>query len=134
MGSLNIKWKLSLLATLAGIGFLILISYNYSATSTLMEFNDISRKTVQLEADMLMLRRHEKDFIARKNLKYSEKFKQTFTEFTKTLSQIEKQLLSVELTNQHVAELRTLLTTYQRTFSLLIKQQQKVGLHAKDGL
>ncbi len=134
MGSLNIKWKLSLLATLAGIGFLILISYNYSATSTLMEFNDISRKTVQLEADMLMLRRHEKDFIARKNLKYSEKFKQTFTEFTKTLSQIEKQLLSVELTNQHVAELRALLTTYQRTFSLLIKQQQKVGLHAKDGL
>jgi len=134
MGSLNIKWKLSLLAILAGIGFLTLISYNYSATSTLMDFNNISRKTVQLEADMLMLRRHEKDFIARKNIKYSVKFEQTFTEFTTTLSQIEKQLLSVDLTNQHIDELRTLLTTYQSTFSLLVKQQQIVGLNAKDGL
>jgi methyl-accepting chemotaxis protein len=134
MGSLNIKWKLSLLATLAGIGFLILISYNYSATSTLMEFNNIARKTVKLEADMLMLRRHEKDFIARKDLKYSTKFKQTFTEVTTTLNQVEKQLLSVELTNQHIAELRRLLSTYQRTFFQLVKQQQIVGLHAKDGL
>jgi len=134
MGSLNIKWKLSLLAILAGIGFLTLISYNYSATTTLMDFNNISRKTVQLEADMLMLRRHEKDFIARKNIKYSLKFEQTFTEFTTTLSQIEKQLLSVDLTNQHIEKLRALLTTYQSTFSLLVKQQQIVGLNAKDGL
>lgn len=134
MGSLSIKWKLSLLAILAGIGFLVLISYNYSATSTLMDFNNIARKTVQLEADMLMLRRHEKDFITRKDLKYSAKFKQTFTEVTTTLNQIEKQLLSVELTNQHIAELRRLLSTYQLTFFQLVKQQKIVGLHAKDGL
>jgi methyl-accepting chemotaxis protein len=134
MGSVNIKWKLSLLAILAGIGFLILISYNYSATSTLMDFNNISRKTVQLEADILMLRRHEKDFISRKDLKYTDKFKRTFIEATTTLSQIENQLLSVELTNEHITELRALLTTYQRTFSLLVKQQQIVGLNAKDGL
>ncbi|NQZ21052.1 MAG: methyl-accepting chemotaxis protein [Colwellia sp.] len=134
MGSLNIKWKLSLLAILAAVGFVVLIAYNYSATSTLMEFNNIARQTVQLEADMLMLRRHEKDFIARKDLKYSVKFKQTFAEVSTTLNQIEKQLLSVKLTNNHITQLRVLLTTYQRTFSLLVKQQQRVGLHAKDGL
>ncbi|PKI14816.1 methyl-accepting chemotaxis protein [Colwellia sp. 12G3] len=134
MDSLSIKWKLSLLAILAGIGFAILMFYNYSATSTLMEFNNISRKTVQLEAEMLMLRRHEKDFIARKDLKYLEKFKQTFTEVKVTLEQIERQLLSVDITNQQTIELRELLTTYQNTFFLLVKQQQIVGLNAKDGL
>jgi len=134
MDSLSIKWKLSLLAILAGIGFVILIFYNYLATSTLMEFNNISKKTVQLEAEMLMLRRHEKDFIARKDLKYLDKFKQTFKGVTQTIDQIEQQLLVVDITNQQTTELRKLLNSYQNTFYLLVKQQQIVGLHAKDGL
>jgi methyl-accepting chemotaxis protein len=134
MDSCSIKWKLSLLAILAGIGFLILIFYNYSATSTLMEFNNISKKTVRLEAEMLMLRRHEKDFIARKDLKYLVKFKQTFAGVTETLDQIDQQLLSVDITNQQTTELRRLLNSYQNTFYLLVKQQKIVGLHAKDGL
>ncbi|WP_198555719.1 methyl-accepting chemotaxis protein [Colwellia sp. 75C3] len=134
MDSLSIKWKLSLLAILAGIGFVILMFYNYSATSTLMEFNNIAKKTVQLEAEMLMLRRHEKDFIARKDLKYLDKYQQTFKGVTQTLDQIEQQLLSVDIINQQTTELRKLLKSYQNTFYLLVKQQTKVGLHAKDGL
>jgi len=134
MSSLSIKKKLGLLAILAGLGFVILISYNYFATSTLMEFNNISQKTVQLEAEMLMLRRHEKDFIARKDLKYLVKFKKTVAEVTLTLGQIEQQLLVVNIKNKALAELREQLATYQQTFSLLVQQQQIVGLHAKDGL
>lgn len=134
MDNFSIKWKLSLLALLAGIGFVILMFYNYSATSTLMEFNNISRKTFQLEAEMLMLRRHEKDFISRKDLKYLAKFQQKFTETKVTLDQIEQQLSSVDITNKQTTELRKLLITYQNTFSLLVKQQRIVGLHAKDGL
>jgi len=131
---LNIKWKLALLAIIAVIGFLILITYNYSSTATLMKFNNISRQTVQLKADMLMLRRHEKDFIARKDLKYLTKFEQTFAKTTLTLAQVEKQLLSVDLVNQHIPDLKRVLTSYHNKFSLLVKQQQNIGLHAKDGL
>jgi len=131
---LNIKWKLALLAIIAVIGFLILITYNYSSTAALMKFNNISRQTVQLKADMLMLRRHEKDFIARKDLKYLTKFEQTFAKTTLTLAQVEKQLLSVELVNQHIPDLKRVLTSYHNKFSLLVKQQQNIGLHAKDGL
>lgn len=134
MDSLSIKWKLSLLAILAGIGFVILIFYNYSSTSTLMELNNISKQTVQLEAEMLMLRRHEKDFIARKDLKYFDKFKKTFQGVTQTIDKMEQQLLFVDITNQQTTELRKLLNSYQNTFYLLVKQQQKVGLNAKDGL
>jgi len=131
---LNIKWKLALLAIIAVIGFLILITYNYSSTAALMKFNNISRQTVQLKADMLMLRRHEKDFIARKDLKYLTKFEQTFAKTTLTLAQVEKQLLSVDLVNQHIPDLKRVLTSYHNKFSLLVKQQQNIGLHAKDGL
>jgi len=99
-----------------------------------MKFNNISRQTVQLKADMLMLRRHEKDFIARKDLKYLTKFEQTFAKTTLTLAQVEKQLLSVDLVNQHIPDLKRVLTSYHNKFSLLVKQQQNIGLHAKDGL
>jgi len=131
---LNIKWKLALLAIVAVIGFLILTAYNYASTSTLMKFNNISRQTVQLKAEMLMLRRHEKDFIARKDLKYLAKFKQVFTKISLTLTQVEQQLLSVDIVNQHIPDLKRVLASYQSKFSLLVKQQQSVGLHAKDGL
>jgi len=134
MDRLSIKWKLSLLAILAAIGFVVLISYNFISTSTLMQFNEISRKTVQLEAEMLMLRRHEKDFIARKDLKYLKKFQTSFKQNSSTLKQIEQQLSTVDIDNQQLIELRKLIISYQEIFSRLVKQQQKVGLHAKDGL
>jgi methyl-accepting chemotaxis protein len=134
MGSMNIKWKLSLLAILAGIGFVILITYNYLATETLIKFNNISRHTLQIEAETLMLRRHEKDFIARKDLKYLDKFTKTFTIVTNTLNQVEQELLSVDMTNQRIKALRKVLHLYRDKFLLLVKQQQAVGLHAKDGL
>jgi methyl-accepting chemotaxis protein len=131
---LNIKWKLALLAIVAVIGFLILIAYNYSSTSTLMKFNNISRQTVLLEAEILMLRRHEKDFIARKDLNYLTKFEQAFTKISLTLAQVEQQLLSVDIANQYILELKKVLTSYHNEFSLLVKQQQSIGLHAKDSL
>jgi len=134
MDRLNIKWKLGLLAILAAIGFLILITYNHLATETLIKFNNISRNTVQLEAEMLMLRRHEKDFIARKDLKYLAKFTQAFSNIQLTLTQVEQQLLSVDISNNNIDELSRVLTNYQDKFTALVKQQQNVGLHAKDGL
>jgi methyl-accepting chemotaxis protein len=134
MGSLNIKWKLSLLAILAGIGFVILITYNYLATETLIKFNNVSRETVQIEANMLMLRRHEKDFIARKDLKYLEKFEKTYTQTHKTINQVKQELLLLDIKNQHINDLNRGLNLYRDKFFLLVKQQQIVGLHAKDGL
>jgi len=131
---LSIKWKLGLLAILAAIGFVTMFTYNYLATTTLIKFNSISRHTVQLEAEMLMLRRHEKDFIARKDLKYREKFTQTYAKITATLAQVEHDLLLVDISSQYIEELKRELANYRNTFSLLIKQQQIVGLHAKDGL
>ncbi|MFT5298116.1 MAG: methyl-accepting chemotaxis protein [Colwellia sp.] len=134
MGDISIKWKLSLLAILAGIGFVILITYNYLATETLIKFNNISRLTVQIEADMLMLRRHEKDFIARKDVKYSQKFEKTFTKTTKAISQVKQELLLVDIKNNNIKALSDVLNLYRDKFVLLVKQQKTVGLHAKDGL
>ena len=134
MGSLSIKWKLSLLAILAGIGFVILITYNYLATETLIKFNNISRHTVQIEADMLMLRRHEKDFIARKDLKYFKKFEKQYIQTANAINQVKQELLSVELKSQYIKDLSRGLNLYRDKFFLLVKQQETVGLHAKDGL
>jgi len=134
MNRLSIKWKMGLIALLAGLGFAILITYNYTATSTLDKLNDISRLSVQLEAEMLMLRRHEKDFIARKDLKYLTKFEKSYNQIKRTLAQAESQLQTVALPNKYTDELKIVLNSYQEKFHDLVQEQQTIGLHAKDGL
>jgi len=134
MDRLDIKWKLALLAIIAGMGFFILITYNYVATSTLMRLNNIHQQTVTLEAEMLMMRRHEKDFIARKNLKYLDKFEQAYTQITLTLDEVKQDLLSADISIKHIKELKIVLSSYEEKFAALVKQQQTIGLHSKDGL
>ncbi len=134
MERLTIKWKLSLLAVIAAIGFTVLLTNNYFATETLIKFTNISRHTVQLEAEMLMLRRHEKDFIARKDTKYITKFEQSFSKTEHTIKQVEQELSSVGISNQRIEALRQVLLSYRDKFSLLVKQQRIIGLHSNDGL
>jgi len=134
MNHINIKWKLGLLAALAALGFASLITYNTIATSTLMKFNNISQQTIQLEKEMLTLRRHEKDFIARKDLKYLAKFDKTFVSMDSTLSNIEQALHEVDIEEKHTKELKNNIQSYKQQFATLVKQQQTIGLHAEDGL
>jgi len=134
MNHINIKWKLGLLAALAALGFASLITYNTIATSTLMKFNNISQQTIQLEKEMLTLRRHEKDFIARKDLKYLAKFDKTSVSMDSTLSNIEQALHEVDIEEKHTKELKNNIQSYKQQFATLVKQQQTIGLHAEDGL
>ena len=69
MGHLNIKAKMGLLALLVAAGLIALIILNYLSLTSLSKLEEVRLEAAALKSDMLMLRRHEKDFIARKDLK-----------------------------------------------------------------
>lgn len=70
---------------------------------------------------MLTLRRHEKDFFLRKELKYQNDFNTTVEAFEKTL-----------LSTNDTA-LASLLINYRNRFNELVEIEKQIGLTAKDG-
>jgi len=78
-------------------------------------------------ADMLMLRRNEKDFMLRKQLKYSTKFDKNHQIFTNHLS---RSLIGLDQINQ----ISHNMNLYQTGFKELIQGYEALGLDHKSGL
>jgi len=81
----------------------------------------------QLRADMLQLRRNEKDFMLRLNMKYLEKFNNNIDLFLQHLSQSEHSSASKE-------KIQSLMQLYQRRFEELVNNSQLKGLTSKQGI
>jgi methyl-accepting chemotaxis protein len=81
----------------------------------------------KLQVHMLMLRRHEKDYLLRRDLAYREKFNKEHTAFCTT---IQKSGLSI--TEQEI--LLNYLATYKSTFITLISKDQFIGESQSNGL
>jgi len=132
--NLSIKLKMTLLALITALGLATLMVENYLTINSLENINKFNTLSLSLKAQMLTLRRHEKDFIARKDMKYLYKFEKSFIEMKKTLNQIDNDLMSANIHESEVNQLKSILKEYHFKFNALVLQQQLIGLHAKDGL
>lgn len=79
------------------------------------------QQSPQLLADMLMLRRHEKDFMLRRDMKYLERFQRDVLLFTDNLSSQDPQLIPM-------------VQSYEAQFQRLVEAEQMKGLSEVDGL
>jgi hypothetical protein len=84
--------------------------------------HDIEKSTYNFDkVTMLTLRRHEKDFFLRKDLKYQEEFSKTSLAFREQLA-----------TTGNV-ELVTLLRNYHEEFNQVVDIEKQLGLHEEEG-
>lgn len=96
--------------------------------------SDILLVKEQLNVDVLSLRKHEKDFLARKDTKYGDKFSTSIGHFQKDIDQLNSALVTEGLNNNQGKILDDLAVEYERLFQQLIKLQLEIGLDAKSGL
>lgn len=78
-------------------------------------------ETFQLLADMLQLRRNEKDFMLRNDLKYLAKF-------ANNMAKLEQDISSSDLSEQVQSDIKSMLIIYQNKFSELVKKSEELGL------
>jgi HAMP domain-containing protein len=71
---------------------------------------------------MLMLRRHEKDFFLRKDLKYQDEFDKRFIAFRQ------------QVESSHQTELLLLIDNYQASFTKVVKIEKQIGLNEDQGI
>ena len=134
MKDLTVKAKLILSTVLTVIGLLILIVFLNISIYNLDELERAQAKVEELKSDMLTLRRNEKDFLLRKDIKYKDKFEKN----VKVLHSNVKDLLIVldkhNLDTSKVKSFNKIIEQYKSIFLSLIEKQQQIGLHPKDGL
>ena len=135
LDKLTIKVKLFLIciAALAGILTIVLIKYN--ADSTTEKLNEVRLHVEELKSDMLMLRRHEKDFLARSQEKYIEKFDANFESLLENMHHIES--ISKQINFDHEKEFKNLeaiFESYHSSFKKIANLKREIGLTPKTGL
>ncbi len=79
------------------------------------------------KVDMLMLRRHEKDFFLRKDLKYLDKFNAVMHNF---IDQIEKS----ESDPMAAQEIKLLAQQYKSLFNYIVTLEERIGLSPTTGI
>lgn len=84
------------------------------------------RSNYKLLADMLQLRRNEKDFMLRLDKKY-------LTRFNDNIDSFKTSIKSSDEDTGYQSELLSLLDIYQREFSALVSAQEKLGLDLNSG-
>ena len=130
---MTIKAKLFLIAGIIALSMLLSIfSMNWSI-SILNTLADTQTLNHQLTSDMLMLRRNEKDFLLRNNLKYLNKFKKNYALMQNHIQQLGQLLTENNIQIENFKALSKIIENYQSQFHKLVEISQKIGLDHKSG-
>jgi len=131
----SIKTKLYSLAALVAF-FLLAIVFIANYSMQQIKLLDETKSLVKDSQILLLsLRRNEKDFLARSDLKYQQKFAINTLLITKSAQGFIglSEQLSISVQSQG-DELLALLDDYAQSFNNIVLLNQQIGLHPSDGL
>ncbi|MDF2176974.1 methyl-accepting chemotaxis protein [Aliiglaciecola sp. CAU 1673] len=113
--------------------FMMFLLLRY-ASGNLSRLADAAVEAEQLNSSMLMLRRHEKDFLARKDLKYIERFEKEMASINELINSLRGHFSAFSIATDNLEKLSKTFASYQQSMRELSQQQQRIGLDHKDGL
>ncbi|MDH5182156.1 MAG: methyl-accepting chemotaxis protein, partial [Gammaproteobacteria bacterium] len=134
ISDISIKNKLLAIGVSVVISLLCMAALILYSNSKLSGLKDTSLSINKINADMLLLRRREKDFMARWDLKYRDKFNKDYKKMTERVGHLKMQMENNNFESGKVNALQKVLADYQRSFMSIVTIQQKIGLNPKDGL
>ena len=129
-----IKYKLMFSTALLGMSLLVMVIVNTYTANVINTLTQGVNITAEIENGILQLRRDEKDFIARKNDKYVEKYQLHSNQLKSNIAKLEQIYNDNGIDTAELKQLNTVISQYNQHFSLLVAQQKTIGYHAKDGL
>ncbi|RXJ90872.1 chemotaxis protein [Arcobacter sp. CECT 8983] len=134
MKNLKIKMKLVILALASTFGFLLTAFF---VNKIIQDFHVLAESQLlveRLSSNTYELRKHEKDFLARKDLKYKDKFLKTVDDLENNKKRLLKDLKQENIATEDIETFLSYVKEYERVFLELVTIQQKIGLNPKDGL
>ncbi len=129
-----IKHKLIFNAGILALAMALMLVLLTYASNALQHDISVATNIGNIESTVLQLRRNEKDFLARKDLKYLDQFDNGMKGLQQQVSFLHQDLKNSGLVLNEFTALKSILSKYDEHFKGLVQMQQRIGLHAKDGL
>ncbi|WP_019675737.1 methyl-accepting chemotaxis protein [Arsukibacterium perlucidum] len=131
---LTIKQRLLANAFALIIAMLLMLAILFFQSNQLSSLASTQQLVEQLNTKVLMLRRHEKDFMMRSDLKYQKRLNDRIQELTDMVSSLRQHLQRHDIAVEPLNRFSQLTTEYQQVFNSLVAQQQQLGLTPEEGL
>lgn len=87
-----------------------------------------------LDVDIATLRKHEKSFLLRNNMKYVQSFQETVATLQSDLQHLEIDAKKEGLSVLELAQLNQIISSYASAFHEIVALQKKIGFNEKEGL
>jgi methyl-accepting chemotaxis protein len=129
-----IKHKLILNTAILVVSMFVMLILASIASSSFHDDLQVTKQIGGIESSFLQLRRNEKDFFLRKDLKYTEKFASRITSLEQRIKTLKQSFNNKDITINEIDELQKILNQYDDYFNQIVKSQKRIGLHPKDGL
>jgi len=129
-----IKHKLILNTAILVVSIFAMLLLASIASSSFLSDIKITKNIGSIESSFLQLRRHEKDFFLRKDLKYTEKFDAQITSLDLEIKTLKKSFNNKDITINEIDTLQKILNEYNDYFNQIVASQKRIGLNPKDGL
>ena len=134
MKSFSIKIKFIIISVSVTLSLVLMLIIGALSSDKLLSLEQAIILADKVEIGMLTLRRNEKDFLARKTMKYHGKFAKNHLILQENVDLLQAQLDSNGVNSEKVLELKSILDTYKNKFNALVNIQKKIGVNPKDGL
>lgn len=134
LNSLSIKNKLIIMSLVALISVLFMAGLHLSFNQKQINMDKANNKVIEMTSSMLLLRRNEKDFLARKDEKYIDKFTRNYQQLIQqsdTLNQLIEKLDYRGNNNQ--AALLDIFQQYKQSFERAAQLVTELGLDHQSG-
>lgn len=128
------KARLMAVTLISISSFLFLGIFFYNVSSSVLELEEIRHHIISIENTILELRRNEKDFLARKNLKYQEKHNKNFQKVLEKIATVKEMFIHQNIDETELVSLNDIVKKYSAKFRDIVEIQKTIGLHPKDGL
>lgn len=134
LNNVSIKNKHVIILCCVIFGLILSTTVSFYEFSRIEKLSEVLLIKEKMSSDVLTLRKHEKDFMARKDTKYAGRFSKEIAHMKEDISQLEMVMTSQGLETNHVQALSGLVTNYNAIFEEFIILQTEIGLDAKSGL
>lgn len=134
LSQMTVRKKLLLVAVIVAVTLALILGLEQYAMYKVVQYEKLAIEAQQAEVEMLTLRRHEKDFLARLDTKYTKRFQETQASLISRADQMAIDLEKAGLDNSAAEELGMVIFDYGIKFSSLGALQQEIGLTPTDGL
>jgi len=136
MSLLSVNRRTAFLTVLAVVGIVSIIlmaTLQYRAMSDYRLLGEVRVLVSDIQTNVLTLRRNEKDFLARKDLQYRQRFVDNFDLLQANVRELSSGLQKSGVDDTKVKQFDAIIETYKGRFLQIVELQKAIGLDHEDG-